>query len=164
MFGVPLALVNVYPLRSRDCRCWPIFDVRETMKAVCLSAPGEIALVDLPEQRRGCDEVLIRVRSAGICGSDIGAYKGVNPSRISPLVALTGVVADDRTLGRRRLITAVLGVLLILAGAALTGVAVLIGVPEITAVGAVVLTLGILAALPLLVVGASRLRALRHLP
>ena len=78
-------------------------------------------------------------------------------SRISPLVALTGVVADDRTLGRRRLITAVLGVLLILAGAVLTGVAVLIGVPEITAVGAVVLTLGILAALPLLVVGASRL-------
>ena len=78
-------------------------------------------------------------------------------SRISPLVALTGVVADDRTLGRRRLITAVLGVLLILTGAALTGVAVLIGVPEITAVGAVVLTLGILAALPLLVVGASRL-------
>ena len=78
-------------------------------------------------------------------------------SRVSPLVALTGVVADDRTLGRRRLITAVLGVLLILAGAALTGVAVLIGVPEITAVGAVVLTLGILAALPLLVVGASRL-------
>ena len=78
-------------------------------------------------------------------------------ARVSPLVALTGVVADDRTLGRRRLITAVLGVLLILAGAALTGVAVLIGVPEITAVGAVVLTLGILAALPLLVVGASRL-------
>ena len=78
-------------------------------------------------------------------------------ARVSPLVALTGVVADDRTLGRRRLITAVLGVLLILAGAALTGVAVLIGVPEITAVGAVVLTLGILAALPLLVVSASRL-------
>ena len=78
-------------------------------------------------------------------------------ARTSPLVALTGVVADDRTLGRRRLITAVLGVLIILAGAALTGVAVLIGVPEITAVGAVVLTLGILAALPLLVVGASRL-------
>ena len=78
-------------------------------------------------------------------------------ARVSPLVALTGVVADDRTLGRRRLITAVLGVLLILAGAVLTGVAVLIGVPEITAVGAVVLTLGILAALPLLVVGASRL-------
>ena len=78
-------------------------------------------------------------------------------ARVSPLVALTGVVADDRTLGRRRLITAVLGVLIILTGAALTGVAVLIGVPEITAVGAVVLTLGILAALPLLVVGASRL-------
>lgn len=49
------------------------------MKAICLRAPGEIAAVDLPEQERGRDEVLIRVRSAGICGSDIGAYKGVNP-------------------------------------------------------------------------------------
>ena len=64
VFGAPLALVNVYSLRSRDCRCWSIFDVRETMKAVCLSAPGEIALVDLPEQRRGRDEVLLRDRKS----------------------------------------------------------------------------------------------------
>ncbi len=49
------------------------------MKSVCLKRPGEIALVDIPVPQRGKDEVLVRVRSAGICGSDIGAYKGVNP-------------------------------------------------------------------------------------
>jgi L-gulonate 5-dehydrogenase len=49
------------------------------MKSVCLKRPGEIGLADIPQTRRGAGEVLIKVRSAGICGSDIGAYKGVNP-------------------------------------------------------------------------------------
>ncbi|MBS1229522.1 MAG: yjmD 1 [Proteobacteria bacterium] len=49
------------------------------MKSVCLKQPGEISLVDIPPTRRGEGEILIKVRSAGICGSDIGAYKGVNP-------------------------------------------------------------------------------------
>ena len=49
------------------------------MKSVCLKRPGEIALADIPQTRRGKGEILIKVRSAGICGSDIGAYKGVNP-------------------------------------------------------------------------------------
>lgn len=49
------------------------------MKSVCLKQPGEISLVDIPLTKRGAGEILIKVRSAGICGSDIGAYKGVNP-------------------------------------------------------------------------------------
>ena len=49
------------------------------MKSVCLKKPGEISLVDIPQTKREAGEVLIKVRSAGICGSDIGAYKGVNP-------------------------------------------------------------------------------------
>ena len=49
------------------------------MKSVCLKQPGDISLVDVPAQKREKDQVLIKVRSAGICGSDIGAYKGVNP-------------------------------------------------------------------------------------
>ena len=49
------------------------------MKSVCLKQPGEISLVDIPLTTRGKGEILLKVRSAGICGSDIGAYKGVNP-------------------------------------------------------------------------------------
>jgi L-gulonate 5-dehydrogenase len=49
------------------------------MKSVCLKRPGDIAVVEIPPQRREPDQVLVKVRSAGICGSDIGAFKGVNP-------------------------------------------------------------------------------------
>jgi 2-desacetyl-2-hydroxyethyl bacteriochlorophyllide A dehydrogenase len=49
------------------------------MKSVCLKGPGEITLADVAKPQRSKDEVLIRVRGAGICGSDIGAYKGANP-------------------------------------------------------------------------------------
>lgn len=49
------------------------------MKSVRLKQPGEIAMVDIPVQRREPGQILIKVRSAGICGSDIGAYKGINP-------------------------------------------------------------------------------------
>ena len=49
------------------------------MKSVRLNRPGEIFLADIPAAVRGKDQILVKVRSAGICGSDIGAYKGVNP-------------------------------------------------------------------------------------
>lgn len=49
------------------------------MKSVRLKQPGEIAMVDIPAQQREPGQILIKVRSAGICGSDIGAYKGINP-------------------------------------------------------------------------------------
>ena len=49
------------------------------MKAVCLKQPGEISLADISMPVRGKDQILVKVRSAGICGSDMGAYKGVNP-------------------------------------------------------------------------------------
>ena len=49
------------------------------MKSICLKRPGDISLIDIPMQKREEDEVLIRVRSAGICGSDLGAYRGDNP-------------------------------------------------------------------------------------
>ena len=49
------------------------------MKSVRLKSPGEIFIADIPAPVRGKDQILIKVRSAGICGSDIGAYKGVNP-------------------------------------------------------------------------------------
>lgn len=49
------------------------------MKAVQLKNPGNISIEDIPQTLRAKDEILVKVRSMGICGSDIGAYRGVNP-------------------------------------------------------------------------------------
>ena len=49
------------------------------MKAVTLESPEKILLKDVAEPVVGKDEALVRIRAAGICGSDIGAYRGVNP-------------------------------------------------------------------------------------
>jgi len=49
------------------------------MKTVLLKQPGEIQISEIAETKRQAGQVLIKVRSAGICGSDIGAYKGTNP-------------------------------------------------------------------------------------
>jgi L-gulonate 5-dehydrogenase len=48
------------------------------MKAVCMQEPGKIGLKDIEMPVRKPEEALIRVRAAGICGSDIGAYRGTN--------------------------------------------------------------------------------------
>ena len=48
------------------------------MKAVKLSNPWEIACVELPKPEPTPGEALIRIVAAGICGSDIGAFRGTN--------------------------------------------------------------------------------------
>jgi 2-desacetyl-2-hydroxyethyl bacteriochlorophyllide A dehydrogenase len=55
------------------------------MKALLLRAPKDIAVVDLPR----CDEpgkVVIRVKTVGVCGSDVTAYKGISPMVTYPRV------------------------------------------------------------------------------
>ena len=49
------------------------------MKAVKFQEPWNVACVEADMPKPGKGEALIRVRSAGICGSDIGAYRGTNP-------------------------------------------------------------------------------------
>ncbi len=48
------------------------------MKAVKIEKPYEISVidVDMPVRKKG--EALLKIKSAGICGSDIGAYRGTN--------------------------------------------------------------------------------------
>lgn len=48
------------------------------MKAVKLETPRNIALVELEKPVPGPGEALIRIKTAGICGSDIGAFRGTN--------------------------------------------------------------------------------------
>lgn len=50
------------------------------MKVVKMNKPNEIGIAIMPKAaRQNAGEVLIKVRSLGICGSDIGAFKGTNP-------------------------------------------------------------------------------------
>lgn len=49
------------------------------MKAICIQSPGEIRVENVPKPICSDGQIVIKVRSAGICGSDIGAYRGVNP-------------------------------------------------------------------------------------
>ena len=58
------------------------------MKAVYLSKPWEISIMEREKPVPQPGEALIRIMSAGICGSDIGAFRGTN-----------GLVTYPRTIG-----------------------------------------------------------------
>ena len=49
------------------------------MRAVMINAPHDVALKEVPPPEKNPGEVMIKVRGMGICGSDIAAYKGINP-------------------------------------------------------------------------------------
>jgi threonine dehydrogenase-like Zn-dependent dehydrogenase len=49
------------------------------MKAILINAPKDISIKEVSNPERKENEVIIKVHGLGICGSDIGAYKGINP-------------------------------------------------------------------------------------
>jgi L-iditol 2-dehydrogenase len=58
----------------------------QSMKALLLKQYMELEYTDLPEPAIGADDVLVRVRACGICGSDIHGMDGSSGRRIPPLV------------------------------------------------------------------------------
>jgi len=56
------------------------------MKAAILKAPEQIEIEETVTPKPGQDEILIRVRAVGICGSEIHAYDGLHPRRQPPVV------------------------------------------------------------------------------
>ena len=48
------------------------------MKAVYMEKPGGIEIRDISQRQPGRDEALLKIYAAGICGSDIGAFRGTN--------------------------------------------------------------------------------------
>ncbi|MBE5808713.1 MAG: zinc-binding alcohol dehydrogenase family protein [Clostridiales bacterium] len=57
------------------------------MKAVLVERPMEIRIVDVPKPEiKRDDEVLVKVCSGGICGSDIGIYRGTNALATYPRI------------------------------------------------------------------------------
>ena len=78
-------------------------------------------------------------------------------TRVSPLVALTEQAADQKSLSRRRMATAVAGVVVAILGLGLIQGGITWGFLQIIGAGAGISVLGIIFALPLLVIGMSRL-------
>src|SRR5580698_5433077 len=56
------------------------------MKALLLSDYGQLDIVDLPTPHPAEDELLIRVRACGICGSDVHGFDGSTGRRLPPIV------------------------------------------------------------------------------
>ena len=66
------------------------------MKAMLLREYKQLELTEMPTPDVGPEELLIRVRACGICGSDVHGYDGSTGRRIPPLVMgheAAGVVA-----------------------------------------------------------------------
>lgn len=50
------------------------------MKALLITAPGQASLAEIDKPQVGPEDVLIRSRAAGICGSDVELYQGTRPT------------------------------------------------------------------------------------
>ncbi|AZO93338.1 zinc-binding alcohol dehydrogenase family protein [Halocella sp. SP3-1] len=68
------------------------------MKALRVEEPNKIAVVEIPEVKLEKDnEILIKVKAAGICGSDISIYLGKSPVASYPRILgheVTGIVQE----------------------------------------------------------------------
>jgi len=70
------------------------------MKAVVWHGGKDVRIEEVPDPKVNTDEVLVRVKSAGICGSDAHAFEGKSKRRVPPLILgheFSGVVADTGT-------------------------------------------------------------------
>ena len=56
------------------------------MKALVWEAPRVMTLRDEPAPTAAADEIVVRVRHAGICGSELSGYLGHNALRVPPLI------------------------------------------------------------------------------
>jgi L-iditol 2-dehydrogenase len=66
------------------------------MKALLLSEYRRLEMTDVADPKPQPDEILVRVRACGICGSDVHGYDGSSGRRIPPLIMgheAAGVVA-----------------------------------------------------------------------
>src|SRR5882762_9417479 len=59
---------------------------RNIMNALLLTEYMKLEMVDFPEPQIGPDDVLVRVRACGICGSDVHGLDGSTGRRLPPLV------------------------------------------------------------------------------
>ncbi|MBA8824643.1 L-iditol 2-dehydrogenase [Saccharopolyspora lacisalsi] len=71
--------------------------IPDTMRTSVLSAPGEIAVHHRPTPEPGAGQVLVRVDSVGVCGSDVHYYEH---GRVGPFVVTAPLVLGHEAGGR----------------------------------------------------------------
>ena len=68
------------------------------MKVLCQPEPGKLEVKDLPMPERHEGTAVIKMEMCGICGSDVTAYRGTNPTMRYPINGLghegVGVITD----------------------------------------------------------------------
>lgn len=69
------------------------------MKALVWTAPGKAEIQVRPDPTPKADEVVVRVRASGVCGSDLLGYLGKSKKRVPPLVLGHEMAGDVAALG-----------------------------------------------------------------
>jgi len=67
------------------------------MKAAVWHGGEDVKIEEVPEPRMGPNDALVRVKTVGICGSDLHAFEGISRRRVPPLIMgheIAGEVAD----------------------------------------------------------------------
>src|SRR2546421_12483967 len=73
--------------------------MRDTYKAVEVSAPGALRVVERPVSEPGAGQVRIRVEACGICHTDAATITGIYPGLNLPRVPGHEVVGPIEALG-----------------------------------------------------------------
>jgi 2-desacetyl-2-hydroxyethyl bacteriochlorophyllide A dehydrogenase len=67
------------------------------MKALVYSGPEDLRIIDAEDVTPAADEVKIKIKATGICGSDVHGYLGITGRRIPPMIMgheFSGVVTE----------------------------------------------------------------------
>src|SRR4051812_39761394 len=75
------------PRPNRGVTVMAVFVINDTpLKALLLTAPSKLEFTEFPAPVPADDEVLLRIRACGICGSDIHGWDGSTGRRRPPLI------------------------------------------------------------------------------
>ena len=70
------------------------------MKAIQISEPSVMKVIDIAEPQMGDDEVLLKMKYVGFCGSDLSTFRGGNPMVKMPVVPGHEVGAEIVRIGK----------------------------------------------------------------
>ena len=70
------------------------------MKAIQISEPSVMKVIEIAEPQMGDGEVLLKMRSVGFCGSDLNTFRGGNPMVKMPVVPGHEVGAEIVSVGK----------------------------------------------------------------